>query len=325
MKASVAMCTYNGDKYIEEQLLSIAKQTILPNEVVICDDASIDNTIEIINSFKKRYNLNIVIYKNTERIGVIKNFEQAINKCTQDIILLCDQEDIWFENKVEKTLNYFKENPGYDAVFHNLVLFKNNALKNTTSWEAVYFDEKFRKPNLLFEHLMLYNNVVTGAALAIRKPKDKIFIETLRTSDKSFSVRPYFLHDYLLAIRYASTGSLGIINESLAYYRIHNEQFVGLSRKKPAPLSPHYFYNNESNFIKLFYIKKRIETLKPYKGLRTEISQTLLRLNKEKKEIKKEINFFKRKYALAKHHASLFYQKAKFINKRIINKGLRGK
>ena len=92
---SVAMCTYNGGKYLREQLISIAKQARLPDELIVCDDVSNDATLQILNEFQKMAPFPIRIHRNGVRLGVTKNFEQAIALCNGDIIALSDQDDVW--------------------------------------------------------------------------------------------------------------------------------------------------------------------------------------------------------------------------------------
>lgn len=97
---SVAMATFNGEKYILEQLESIARQTLLPGECVICDDGSTDATIELINNFKKKAPFEVRLYKNNNRLGLIKNFEKALGLCKGDIVFLSDQDDVWIPEKI---------------------------------------------------------------------------------------------------------------------------------------------------------------------------------------------------------------------------------
>ncbi|MDO9153719.1 MAG: glycosyltransferase [Paludibacter sp.] len=82
---SVALCTYNGEKFIEEQLNSILNQTLPVEEIVICDDGSTDNTLNIINLFEQN-NRNIKVFRNKNNLGTIKNFEKAISLTSGDII-----------------------------------------------------------------------------------------------------------------------------------------------------------------------------------------------------------------------------------------------
>ena len=99
MRLSVAMCTYNGEKYIREQLMSIRNQTLRIDEIVICDDCSEDDTVEIIENLIRQYDLPVRLHVNTWNHGYRKNFEQAICRCSGDIIFLSDQDDIWLPTK----------------------------------------------------------------------------------------------------------------------------------------------------------------------------------------------------------------------------------
>ncbi len=102
MKTSVAMCTYNGESYLDEQLQSILEQTEPIDEIVICDDGSIDKTLSIIEKFIKA-GTPIRLILNQKNLGYTRNFEKAICLCSGDIIFLADQDDIWMPEKVKKS------------------------------------------------------------------------------------------------------------------------------------------------------------------------------------------------------------------------------
>ena len=104
-KVSVAMAVYNGELFLSEQLLSIMRQTHAVDEIVVCDDHSTDSTKDIVNQYVQKYpNICWKLFWNQKNIGFRKNFRQAIDACTGDIIFFCDQDDIWMENKVEVML-----------------------------------------------------------------------------------------------------------------------------------------------------------------------------------------------------------------------------
>lgn len=112
MKLSVAMATYNGADYIEEQLESVLKQTRALDEVIICDDCSKDNTVAIVEEFIRKNNLHNkwAIEVNEKNLGFGSNFFKAIMKTTGDIIFFCDQDDIWSLNRVEAMTKLMEEN-----------------------------------------------------------------------------------------------------------------------------------------------------------------------------------------------------------------------
>jgi glycosyltransferase involved in cell wall biosynthesis len=108
-RLSVALCTYNGTQYLQEQLDSIAAQTKLPDELVICDDRSSDNTVEIIKLFSSKVSFPVHLHINEINLRTIKNFEKAISLCTGDIIVLSDQDDVWKPCKTERILRCFQK------------------------------------------------------------------------------------------------------------------------------------------------------------------------------------------------------------------------
>ena len=101
---SVAMTTFNGEKYIEKQIESILNQSLSVDEIIICDDGSTDNTIELM----KKYNVQII--QNKKNLGYKLNFKKAMEKCKGDYIFLCDQDDIWKKDKVKEMISIMEKN-----------------------------------------------------------------------------------------------------------------------------------------------------------------------------------------------------------------------
>ena len=99
-KFSVAMATFNGEGYLREQLESLSRQTLLPCELVVCDDGSSDKTVSILQEFQKKAAFSVEIYQNPKRLGFANNFLQAASKCKGDWVAFCDQDDIWFPEKL---------------------------------------------------------------------------------------------------------------------------------------------------------------------------------------------------------------------------------
>ena len=112
MYLSVVISTYNGSKYILEQLDSIRNQTRRADEVMIIDDCSTDDTVEKINNFLKKYNLNNwKIVKNVENKGWKRNFMEGIWRSNGDLIFPCDQDDIWMPDKLQLMEAIMVEHP----------------------------------------------------------------------------------------------------------------------------------------------------------------------------------------------------------------------
>lgn len=123
---SVVMCTYNGEKYLREQLDSLAGQTYPIMELIIQDDGSDDETIEIINGYKELHpELNIRLYRNSINLGYNRNFFSAILKAKGDFIACCDQDDIWETYKLEVMIENIED---ASLIFHNSVLFNSESV-----------------------------------------------------------------------------------------------------------------------------------------------------------------------------------------------------
>lgn len=224
MTVSVALCTYNGEQYLGKQLESILNQTMPVDEVVIGDDGSQDTTLDIADSFKDKLPINTL--KRSTQIGAIRNFLQTISKCHGEIILLSDQDDIWMPNKVESISNYFKTHSAIEAVFTNAELIDSNGnLLNFgyTLWDY-FFDEISRKRcemGLMIEEFCTRAHA-TGATMAFRKQLTE-----------RFPPREDIWHDEMIARLAVSSHSLAYLPECLTYYRIHDNQQIGISPHKP--------------------------------------------------------------------------------------------
>ncbi|MGV2939586.1 glycosyltransferase [Mesobacillus sp. LC4] len=120
MNISVAMATYNGEKFILDQVNSIIKQLNSNDEIIICDDGSVDNTVKIIEDLM-RTEKRIKLFRNQHK-GVVKNFEDAIRQCNNEIIFLSDQDDIWEEPKVRIIRNIFEHSDKL-LILHNAIDF----------------------------------------------------------------------------------------------------------------------------------------------------------------------------------------------------------
>ncbi len=109
--ASIALITFNGAKYLQEQLDSLAKQTVLPDELVVCDDCSTDATMEILHRFAETAPFSVRIFQNEKNLGWSANFHKAFFLCENEVTFFCDQDDIWLPEKLEKMLSVFEREP----------------------------------------------------------------------------------------------------------------------------------------------------------------------------------------------------------------------
>ncbi|WBV59572.1 glycosyltransferase [Chryseobacterium camelliae] len=227
MKISVAICTYNGEQYLAGQLDSIIQQTVKPAEIVVCDDRSEDKTLEILQSYREQYPDLFKIHSNEANLGYFKNFEKSIYLCSQEIIVTCDQDDIWKPEKLEETLRFFKNNPDKDAVFNDLVLVDNDLTilePSYLNWKHIQYQDIIDsiKNEELFIKVQIQGSFILGCALAIRK-----------TALEEYHLKNFtFAHDYEIAQKLSFKNKIGFIPETLSLYRQHEAQVCGLREQK---------------------------------------------------------------------------------------------
>jgi hypothetical protein len=111
MKLSVALCTFNGEKYLSEQLDSILRQSLLPDELVISDDGSSDHTLPMVEEFGARAPFSVKIFRRAGTPNYTLNFIDCISRCAGEVIALCDQDDVWLPARLADPCRIFKERP----------------------------------------------------------------------------------------------------------------------------------------------------------------------------------------------------------------------
>ena len=119
MKVSVAMATFNGGRYLCEQLDSIGRQSLLPAEIIISDDGSSDDTLEVARRFADEAPCKVVIDDHGQRLGFTRNFVRAIQQCAGEIVALCDQDDVWHDEKLAVAVAPFTD-PAVTTVTHRV-------------------------------------------------------------------------------------------------------------------------------------------------------------------------------------------------------------
>src|SRR6266481_3811519 len=223
MKISVASCTFNGEKYLLEQLESISAQTRPPDEVVICDDRSSDKTVEIIGSFAKDAAVPVRVEINERTLGSTLNFEQAIRLCSGDVIVLSDQDDIWLPEKLEQLEGIFARDPSVGLVFTDAELVdKDLKSLNRNLWELTLSKEDRRAmvDGRAFE-VLAQRHVVTGATMAFRSS----FVDLILP----IPVNSAFVHDAWIALVISAAAKVVALPERLIKYRQHAEQQLGVT------------------------------------------------------------------------------------------------
>lgn len=216
---SVAMCTYNGELFLAQQLESMLIQTVLPDELIVCDDGSTDQTLEILDRFAKTAPFTVGIFKNNQQpLGSTKNFEKAINLCSGEIIVLSDQDDVWMPNKIEVLEKAI--NGGAGLVFSDAELVNENLTPLGYSlFDSLHFNKKERLEisHNLFFNILMRRNIVTGAATAFAKKHVKFIVP----------ISNNWIHDAWIALLISSVDKVAIINQNLFKYRQHSKNQIG--------------------------------------------------------------------------------------------------
>lgn len=260
MKTSVALCTYNGAKFLQQQLDSILSQTIPVDEIVVCDDQSSDDTVKILSIYLEQHPETFRIFVNPNKLGSVKNFEKCISLCQNEIIFLSDQDDVWVANKVERMIRTFQEHPSISAVCTNGfgIDEENNLLDLISRWDM---PDLVKANGYLFDYyniLNLLDNFCTGATMAFRK--------TLLPDILPIPVIQDLHHDGWIAKVSAQDNQLYFLNEKLIFYRKHASQQVGNI----------FFENSEESkkeITNYFSIEKEIKSFNDYKKLLKRMAQ----------------------------------------------------
>jgi glycosyltransferase involved in cell wall biosynthesis len=229
VRVSIALCTYNGARFIGEQLDSIAAQSRPPDELVVCDDRSDDDTVERVRKWAENAAFPVRIEVNEERLGSTRNFAKAIGLCSGDLIALCDQDDVWLPRKLELSARAFEDEAEVGAVFSDAELVDEDLRPlGRRLWETVNFDSRHQQLLMRggIEESMLLNSFVTGATLTFRSELRGL---VLPFPDDL----PTFIHDRWIALCVLAVSQLRFVAEPLMLYRQHHSQQLGVKLATP--------------------------------------------------------------------------------------------
>ena len=220
MRLSVAMCTYNGEKYLGEQLESLLRQQRLPDELVVADDRSTDGTVALLLQFAATAPFPVRVVENPQNLGFSRNFAQCIALCQGDVIALADQDDVWYPEKLSRLEAIFEAEPGAEGVFSDGdILDQHSRPLHRTMWRSFLFgpgdQRRFRTGHAV--DVLLRRNVVTGMAFAVRRSARDLLPDMPAS----------WMHDGWLAMLIAIRSGLSACPERLVGYRLHREQFAG--------------------------------------------------------------------------------------------------
>jgi glycosyltransferase involved in cell wall biosynthesis len=224
---SVALCTHNGARFLEEQLRSILAQRLRPTEIVISDDASTDDTLDVIRAVTDDLaaaSIDLKVLRNEVALGVTANFERAVLACSGDLVALCDQDDVWHPDRLLAVAPRFERSP-------ELLLLSSNARLVDEAGESIghtLFDGLDLTDATLAEvragngfQALLRRNLATGATTMFRR----------RLAELAVPFPEPWVHDEWLTVIAAATGRFEIADELLIDYRQHDRNQIGARRR----------------------------------------------------------------------------------------------
>jgi glycosyltransferase involved in cell wall biosynthesis len=247
---SIAMCTYNGAHFLREQLYSFLRQTLLPDELVICDDHSQDNTIDIIKEFTSQASFPVHLFINNKNIGFAKNFEKAVLLCSGDIIFFSDQDDVWLSDKIEKIYKVFLNNIEIGFVFSDAFIVNANLHNLRYSLWDIYSINKNRS-NIYLRHqftpFFFIHTAIAGCTTAIRSNLCK----------RLLPLPDSWAHDEWFPFAASITMGVASLCDKLIKFRQHPDQLYG--NKKPRFLKKLLDYLRQPDYShELSYIKRKL-------------------------------------------------------------------
>lgn len=270
-KISIAIATYNGAKYLREQLDSLYRQTMLPSEVVVSDDCSTDATREILEEYHQSHGL--IYIANEHNLGFNKNFENALAHTTGDYVLICDQDDIWFDNKVE---TLYKAISKYDA--------SQPAVVSSTTID--YVDGKATRdnttPRMGWEDMLQGNGNQGCCSIMNRTLIDRILPLNLPKG---------VMYDAYIGFYACMLGNWENVGTPLMFYRHHSNNVIANKNavNDHKYQYPSIFYPDRFKLMHLFQERFGSE----FKTERTKLFDEMLKLENRHGKISRILALFK--------------------------------
>lgn len=226
---SVVMCTYNGAAYLEAQLESIAEQSLLPDELLVCDDGSADGTVELVRKFCESAPFSVRILTGSGRLGVVRNFERALLQSSAQYVALSDQDDVWEPGRLQASMRAMLEAEAASA--HPRPILVHSDMRVVDSGGAPVDDSFFRRRGFRPRHAqplreLVLQNYVTGCSALVNRA----------VLDLALPFPPAIsIHDWWLALIAAAAGGIVTLDEQTVRYRLHGTNVIGAKREEWRP------------------------------------------------------------------------------------------
>ena len=235
---SLALPTYNGEKYLEAQLDSIYNQTMVPDEIVVVDDCSTDGTTKILEKYKQNYGLKY--YINEKNLGYNRNFEKAISLCSGDYIALCDQDDVWLPEKVEKSYKKIVEFPQDIPTLVSSFSSTNVRILETGRGRGMKGGDWRQN-------------------IAMRSTQGCTVMFNRKLKEEVLPIPDGIMYDAYLGLSASLLGNRYYIGEKLMYYRIHSDNSLAKEKRQSLFFS---LKRNLQKHVPLWHDVNRYNSLK---------------------------------------------------------------
>lgn len=242
---SVVVATYNGEKYVKEQIESIISQTYKPAEIIIVDDNSTDNTVCIVESLLKASNINYMIIVHSENQGIGCTFEDGIKNSNSPYIMLCDQDDVWGLDKIKISIETICKNEDSVLVVTNASITDENLVasgKNMfdyISFPGVFVDGVCKFNSEEAKLLFFKRNYVTGMCLIVKR----------EVAQAAIPFSKNMTYDAWLAWVATDYGEIVFLEDELVKYRQHKDNAIGIQKKRESLIK--YLENRKTEKIKI--------------------------------------------------------------------------
>lgn len=260
IKVSIALATYNGEPYLKEQLESLTQQTILPFELVVCDDGSTDNTVKILREFSERAPFPVRIYENKTNLGFSENFFKTARLCSGEYVAFCDQDDVWLPDKISDAKVAIEDYPEAILILQNAYLCKKDLSHDGRVFPNHIFSG-YHRPQSQYAFW-----VWPGFLQTFRK--DLLNESLIENRPKNFTHHNQLIfHDRWTCLIANAVGGFVVLNNPIALYRRHENTVTNANRRinfvekinnSHSVGSHHYIYLSELAKDKANYLRRFI-------------------------------------------------------------------
>lgn len=223
---SILLAAYNGEKYIGKQIESLLAQTVQDFKLYICDDGSTDRTLSIITEYAGQYPKKIFVAQNKVNSGGAKyNFIQMMIRHKDDYVMLCDQDDVWLQNKIEKTLAKMNSMEALYGDSMPLLVFTD--LKVVDSRLKIISDSYQKTMAADFSKTSLHHIMVQNILAGCTAMYNKALADIIRNSPDYM-----VMHDWWLILLASAFGQIGVVDEQTILYRQHETNDTGVKKAR---------------------------------------------------------------------------------------------